>query len=161
MNASAAGGAAASISVPVVWDFLGYHVQAGPLIVCVCATLLTRLIVSLNTKGGHRWLLDFAVTLLSVLVAALWVQAHDLALLQAGVTGISSGALGISIISIAKSQASIALRAAFGTFLRGVVPPEPYQSRRRSCLAILMQTCSTSSTEDLPAPTRAMVDAGA
>lgn len=130
MSRLAAGGAAASgVSVPVIWDFFGYDFQAGPLIVAVCATLITRLIVSLNTVGRRRMLLDFAVTLLSGLVAALWVQSNDLALLPAGLTGIICGALGVSIISIAKSQAAGAFRAAVQTFLRslsaGPTPRDP------------------------------------
>jgi uncharacterized membrane protein len=125
VSRAAAGGAAASASIPVVWDFLGYNFQAGPLIVAVCATLMTRLIVSLNTKTRPRIVLDVAVTALSVLVSALWVQANSLALLPAGVSGITFGALGIGIIGMAKSQAASAVRAALGTLLRGLAPPLP------------------------------------
>jgi hypothetical protein len=121
------GGAAVSAAAPVVWNFLGYHFQAGPLIVAVCATLMTRLIVSLNTNGPRRWALDVTVTALCVLVSALWVQANDLALLPAGLSGIMFGALGLGIISVAKSQAAAAFRAALQTFVRSlgaVKPPE-------------------------------------
>jgi len=114
------GGAASAVSVPVVWDFLGYHFQAGPLIVTVCCALMTRLIVSLNAPGHKRWLLDGLVTGLSVLVSALWVQANSLSLLPAGVSGIAFGAIGIGIIGIAKSQAGAAFKAAVQMFLRGL-----------------------------------------
>jgi hypothetical protein len=113
-------GAGTGVGVPVVWDFLGYHFEAGPLVVTVCATLMTRLIVSLNTSGRRKLTLDVAVTILSVLVSALWVQANDLALLPAGLTGIGFGALGVGIISAAKSQAAAALREAAQTFLRSM-----------------------------------------
>jgi hypothetical protein len=121
------GAGAVSAAAPVVWNFLGYHFQARPLIVAVCATLMTRLIVSLNTNGPRRWALDVTVTALYVLVPALWVQANDLALLPAGLSGIMFGALDVSIISVAKSQAAAAFRAARQTFVRSlgsVKPPE-------------------------------------
>jgi hypothetical protein len=126
VSRAAAGGAAASASIPVFWDFFGYQFQAGPLIVAVCACLMTRLIVSLNTAGRKRIVLDVAVTLLSALVSALWVQSNQLALLPAGLSGIAFGALGIGIIGIAKSQAASALREAARTFLRslGAAPRE-------------------------------------
>ncbi len=120
MKPIAAVSAAAAASVPVMWDFLGYHFEAGPCVVTVCATLMTRLIVSLNTAGPRRLLLDVSVTALSVLVAALWTQANGLALLPAGLSGIAFGALGIGIIGMAKSQASVAFRAALQTFVRSL-----------------------------------------
>jgi hypothetical protein len=122
----ASGAAATVAALPVVWDFLGYHFEAGPFVVAVCATLMTRLIVSLNTKGKHRWGLDVTVTGLSVLVAVLWVQANRLPLLPAGISGIAFGALGIGIIGLAKSQMGIAFKAAIQTFAKGIAgtPPE-------------------------------------
>jgi hypothetical protein len=116
---------ATGAGVPVVWDFLGYHFEAGPLVVTVCSTLMTRLIVSLNTSTRPKLALDIVVTLLSTLVSALWVQSNDLALLPAGLTGISFGALGVGIISAAKSQAAAALRAAAQTFLRSMSGGSP------------------------------------
>ncbi|WP_404711475.1 hypothetical protein [Sphingomonas sp. MMS24-J13] len=127
MKTVAIGGAATAVSVPVMWDFLGYSFEAGPFVITVCATLMTRLIVSLNTGGRKRVLLDVSVTALSVLVASLWTQSNDLALLPAGLSGIAFGALGIGIIGLAKSQATIAFRAALHTFVRSLGagrPPE-------------------------------------
>ncbi|WP_294390476.1 hypothetical protein [uncultured Sphingomonas sp.] len=123
MSRVGAAGAATGASVPVVWDFLGYHFEAGPLIVAICATLMTRLIVSLNTPTRPKVLLDVAVTMLSVLVSALWVQANALALLPAGLSGIGFGTMGITIITLAKGPAGTALKAAFRAFLGSMNTP--------------------------------------
>jgi len=112
-------------TVPVVWDFLGYRFEAGPCIVTICATLMTRLIVSLNTNTRPRWLLDTCITCLSMLVAALWTQSNSLTLLPAATTGIGFGALGIGIIGFAKSQMGAALKAAFKTFLSSATADPP------------------------------------
>lgn len=123
MSRAAAAGAATGVSVPVVWDFLGYHFQAGPLVVAVCATLMTRLIVSLNAGGKRRWVLDTSITALSILVSALWVQANELPLLPAGLSGIGFGAMGITIITLAKGPAGAALKIGFQAFIRSMGAP--------------------------------------
>ncbi len=86
---------------------------------------MTRLIVSLNTRGRRRLTLDVAVTALCTLVSALWVQAQDLALLPAGLSGIAFGALGLGIIGLAKSQAAAAFRLALQTFVRSLASTKP------------------------------------
>ena len=118
MNHPAAAGAA--VSVPVVWSFLGFDFQAGPVIVGICAVILTRLLITLNSKGGRRVLADVLVTALSALVTALWIQSHTLDLLQSGLTGIGFGALGLGIIVIAKSQLGAAMRAGIQTALKAL-----------------------------------------
>jgi len=119
-------------TVPVVWDFLGYRFEAGPCIVTICATLMTRLIVSLNTNTRPRWLLDTCITCLSMLVAALWTQSKDLTLLPAAITGIGFGALGIGIIGFAKGQMAAALKVGVKTFLSSATAelpkPDPIDS---------------------------------
>lgn len=124
MNQAAAAGAA--VSVPVVWSFLGFDFQAGPVIVGICAVLLTRLLITLNSRGRRRILVDVLVTALSALITALWIQAHTLDLLQSGVSGIGFGALGLGIIGIAKSQIGnaikVAAQAALKTLANGSDP---------------------------------------
>jgi hypothetical protein len=126
-----AGGAALAATVPVVWDFFGYRFDAGPFVVTACATLMTRLIVSLNTNTRPRLLLDTCITCLSMLVAALWTQSNNLTLLPAAVTGIGFGALGIGIIGFAKGQIGAALKAGLKTFLTSAVAeplkPDPIE----------------------------------
>lgn len=120
MNQTAAAGAAVTGSitaVPVVWDFLGYHFPAGPLIVGILAVIITRCIVYLNTSGRKQVILDLAVCALCILLTALWVQAQQLDLLKAGVTGIGIGSLGIGIVGIAKSAIAGRMRAAVDAFL--------------------------------------------
>lgn len=120
MNQSAAAGAAVTGSIsaiPVVWDFLGYHFPAGPLIVGILAVIITRCIVYLNTKGRKQVILDLAVCALCMLLTALWIQANQLDLLKAGVTGIGIGSVGIGIVGIAKSAFAGRMRAALDAFI--------------------------------------------
>lgn len=117
-----AAGAGAAITVPVaaepvVWDFLGYSYHPGPVIVGVCAVAITRSIIFLQTTGRRQFVLDVFVSLLCALLTALWVQSHDLELLQAGLTGIGIAGIGIGIISIAKGAVAGRLRAAFDAFI--------------------------------------------
>lgn len=114
--------APAAGSVPVVWDFLGYHVPAGPLVVGLCAVAITRLIVYLNTNGRRQVLLDIAVTGLCGLLTAIWIQSHDLDLLTAGLSGLGIASVGIGVISVAKGTMEGRLRAAFQAFLG--IPPK-------------------------------------
>lgn len=117
-------GAAAMTSIatatkPVVWYLFGEPFPAGPTVVCLCAVIITRIIIGLQAKGKAQWTLDIAVSLLCLLVAVLWVQEHELSLLSAGITGIGVGSLGASIIGIAQrvigGRARAALDAFFGT----------------------------------------------
>jgi small neutral amino acid transporter SnatA (MarC family) len=101
----------AAVSIPVVWSFLGFDIQAGPAIVGVCAVIITRLIVTLNSKGRRRIALDVLVTALCALLTLLWIQAHTLDLLKSGVTGIGIASAGLGMIGIAKSALLGPLRA--------------------------------------------------
>jgi hypothetical protein len=83
------------------------------------------------TRAGHACGLPdgkpgpLTFTALSVLVSALWVQANDLALLPAGLSGTMFGALGLA--SSAWRKAKRPPRAAFQAFVRSigtVKPPE-------------------------------------
>ena len=118
MNQAASAGAGATI--PVVWSFLGFDFQAGPVIVGVCAVILTRLLITLNSTGRRRIIVDALVCALSALITALWIQAHSLDLLQSGLTGIGFGALGLGILGIAKSQVGAALRVGIQTALKAL-----------------------------------------
>lgn len=110
--------ASAAASVPVVWDFLGFHFQAGPTVVAVCAVIITRLILNLNTQGHRRIVLDIAVTFLCGLVTVLVVQAGTLGLFGAGMTGIGVAGMGLGIIEVIKRKMTgrfeAALDALFG-----------------------------------------------
>ncbi|WCT75048.1 hypothetical protein PQ455_07485 [Sphingomonas naphthae] len=118
MNQIAGAGAAATI--PVVWSFFGFDFQAGPVIVGVCAVVITRLTITLNSKTRPRIVLDVLVTSLCALLTALWIQAHTLDLLKAGVTGIGIASLGLGVIGIAKSQVGTALRLGIQTALKAL-----------------------------------------
>lgn len=119
----AAMGAAAMGSVvsrePVIWWIFGEPFHAGPTVVCICAVIITRVIIGLQAKGKAQWALDVAVTMLCLLVSILWVQAQELELLAAGITGIGIGGIGAGIIGIAKGAVGgrfkTALDAFFGT----------------------------------------------
>ncbi len=116
----AALGAAAMTSIasrePVIWWIFGEPFHAGPTIVCICGVIITRVIIGLQAKGKAQWALDIAITALCLLVATLWVQAQELELLAAGITGIGVGSLGAGIIGIAKGAVGTKVRAGMNAF---------------------------------------------
>jgi hypothetical protein len=113
-------GAAAMGSVisqkPVVWWPFGYSFPAGPLVICILAVIITRVVIGLQAKGKAQWALDGAITALCLLVTVLWVQAHQLDLLAAGITGIGIGGIGAGIIGIAKGAVGGRFKAALDAF---------------------------------------------
>lgn len=121
----AALGAAAMTSIvsrePVIWWIFGEPFHAGPTIVCICGVIITRVIIGLQAKGKAQWTLDIAITALCLLVATLWVQAQNLELLAAGITGIGVGSLGAGLIGIAKSAIGGRFKAAIDAFM-GTTP---------------------------------------
>ena len=117
----AALGAAAMTSIasrePVIWWIFGEPFHAGPTVVCILAVFITRVIIGLQAKGKAQWALDIAITALCLLVATLWVQAQELELLAAGITGIGVGSLGAGIIGLAKSAVGGRFKAAIDAFM--------------------------------------------
>ncbi len=107
---------------PVIWWIFGEPFHAGPTVVCVCAVIITRVIIGLQAKGKAQWALDASVTALCLLVAILWVQSGEMELLGAGVTGIGVGSLGAGIIGMAKTKVAGRLKAALDVFM-GADPP--------------------------------------
>lgn len=123
MRFAAAVGAAVTTPpalAPVTWDFLGYPYHPGPIGISIIAVIITRAIVFLQTTGSKQILLDAFVSMLCILVAVLWTQAHSLDLLQAGLTGIGVAAIGIGIIGIAKGQVGAAFRAGAQAMLKAL-----------------------------------------
>jgi hypothetical protein len=115
---------------PVIWWIAGYPFPAGPVVVCICGVIITRVVIGLQAKGRAQWALDIAVTALCLLVAVLWVQAHQLDMLGAGLTGIGIAAVGVGIIGMAKGFVTGRIRAAMqaaGEALIGAgkAPPGP------------------------------------
>jgi hypothetical protein len=123
----AGAGAVAMTSIasrePVIWWIFGEPFHAGPTIVCICAVIITRVIIGLQAKGRAQWVLDCAITLLCLLVTVLWVQAQGLELLAAGITGIGIGSLGAGVIGFAKSQVGGRFKKAMDAFLGTDVKP--------------------------------------
>lgn len=102
---------------PVIWWIGGYPSPAGPMVVCMLAVIITRLVIGLQAEGRAQWALDVAIMALCLLVTVLWVQAHQLQLLAAGITGIGVGAAGAGVIGLAKSAAMGRAKAAIDAFL--------------------------------------------
>ena len=92
---------------PVVWWIVGYPFPAGPMVVCILAVIITRLVIGLQAHTKGQWALDIAISALCLLVSVLWVQAHQLDLLAAGITGIGIGATGAGIIGFAKTATGV------------------------------------------------------
>lgn len=96
------------------------------MVICILAVIITRVVIGLQAKGKAQWALDGAITALCLLVTVLWVQAHQLDLLAAGITGIGIGSLGAGIIGIAKGAVGAKARAGISAFwdaFSGVNPP--------------------------------------
>ena len=101
---------------PVVWWIAGYPFPAGPMVVCICAVIITRVVIGLQAKGKAQWALDLSITALCLLITVLWVQAHQLDMLAAGITGIGIAAIGASIIGMAKGFVAGRIKAAMQAF---------------------------------------------
>ena len=86
------------------------------MVVCVCAVIITRVVIGLQAKGKAQWTLDLAITALCLLVTVLWVQAHELDMLAAGITGIGIAAIGAGIIGMAKGFVAGRIKAAMRAF---------------------------------------------
>ena len=97
---------------PVIWWIGGEPFHAAPMVVCICAVIITRVVIGLQAKGKAQWTLDLAITALCLLVTVLWVQAHELDMLAAGITGIGIAAIGMGIITMAKSFVASRIKAA-------------------------------------------------
>jgi len=110
---------------PVVWDFGGILVPVVPSLIGVLAALLVRIIVitSPNQRSRNLGAYNVAVTLLTMLGAATYITDHQLGPGSSFWTGVGCGALGVSIIEIARSQFFAALKAGaqtmFGALLKG------------------------------------------
>jgi hypothetical protein len=102
---------------PVVWWIVGYPFPAGPMVVCIMAVIITRVVIGLQAQTKGQWALDLAISALCLLVTVLWVQAHQLDLLAAGITGIGVGAAGATLIGFAKSAVMGRAKAALDAFL--------------------------------------------
>lgn len=86
------------------------------MVICILAVIITRIVIGLQAKGKAQWALDGAITALCLLVTVLWVQAHQLDLLAAGITGIGIGGIGAGIIGIAKGAVGGRFKAAMDAF---------------------------------------------
>ena len=114
---------------PVVWWIAGYPFAAGPVVVCISAVIITRVVIGLQAKGRAQWALDVAITALCLLITILCVQAHQLDMLAAGITGIGIAAIGASIIGMVKGFVAGRIKAAMRAFGEALVggeqsPPE-------------------------------------
>ena len=125
----AALGAAAMTSVasrePVIWWIFGEPFHAGPTIVCICAVIITRVIIGLQAKGRAQVALDISITLLSLLVAILWVQDQQLELLAAGITAIRVASLGPGNLATPNGVVREYVRAGVSAFREAFSGPTP------------------------------------
>ncbi|PNQ02128.1 hypothetical protein [Sphingobium sp. SA916] len=109
---------------PVIWWIAGEPFAAAPMVVCICAVIITRVVIGLQAKGRAQWTLDLAITALCLLVTVLLVQAHKLEMLEAGITGIGIAAVGASVIGMAKGIVGNRIKAALEVLFGGTAPPE-------------------------------------
>ena len=100
-----------SVSVPVIWSFMGYSFPAGSMFVGLLACFMVRLFITLDAPGPKRWLLDGIVTGLAMLITAVWIVEHKVDLFAALGTGGMTGAIGAGIISFFKRRGQSAIEA--------------------------------------------------
>lgn len=114
-----------SVTVPVIWTFLGYSFPAGSMFVGLLACFMVRLFITLDTSGPKRWLLDGIITGLAMLITAVWIVEHQVDLFAALGTGGITGAVGTGIITFFKKRGQSAIDA-LDAALPGkpTVPPE-------------------------------------
>ena len=53
---------------PVIWWIAGYPFAAGPMVVCILAVLITRIVIGLQAESKGQGALDFAIMALCTLV---------------------------------------------------------------------------------------------
>lgn len=114
-----------SVTVPVIWSFLGYSFPAGSMIVGLLACFMVRLFITFDTPGPKRWVLDSIITGLAMLITAVWIVEHQVDLFAALGTGGGAGAVGTGIITFFKRRGQSAIDA-LDAALPGkpIVPPE-------------------------------------
>ena len=100
-----------SVSVPVIWSFMGYSFPAGSMIVGLLACLMIQLFITLDTPGPKRWLLDMIITGIAMLVTAVWIAEQQVDLFAALGTGGALGAIGTGIITFFKRRGQNAIDA--------------------------------------------------
>jgi len=111
---------APSVSVPVIWTFLGYDFPAGSMIVGLLACFMVRLFITFDTPGPKRWVLDSIITGLAMLITAVWIVEHQVDLFAALGTGGALGAIGTGIITFFKRRGQSAIDA-----LEAAMPGKP------------------------------------
>ena len=114
-----------SVTVPVIWSFLGYSFPAGSMFVGLLACFMVRLFITLDSPGPKRWLLDGIVTGLAMPITAVWIVEHQVDLFAALGTGGMTGAIGAGIISFFKRRGQSAIDA-LDAALPGK-PPVPHE----------------------------------
>ena len=88
---------------PVLWELLGYRVEAASMIAGLSACLMVRIWVSLNARSvtPWAWAVDLTVTGIALLFTASWIVLQRPAPFYALVSGTGFGALGAGIIALA------------------------------------------------------------
>lgn len=119
---------------PTVWNLGGIPVPVVPAFIGVLAALLVRVIVITSPTRRNRELYAYniAITLLTMLGAGVWITDHQLGPGASFWTGVGCGALGVSMVELARSQLFTALQTGLRSMfsaLTAVAPPKgPDQS---------------------------------
>ena len=121
-----------SVTVPVIWSFLGYSFPAGSMFVGLLACFMVRLFITLDAAGPKRWFLDGIVTGLAMLITAVWIVEHQVDLFAALGTGGMIGAVGAGIITFFKRRGQSAIDALDAALPgKNIVPPEITSALRK------------------------------
>ncbi len=119
ITAATAGVSVATPPGPVMWDLGGIMVPVVPAVIGILAALLVRIIVitSPSRRADNLKVYNIAVTVLTMLAAAVYITDRALGPGAAFWTGVGCGALGVSIVELARSQMGAALRAGMRSIL--------------------------------------------
>ena len=70
---------------------------------CVAALLVRGIAITTPTKRKTTWLFEALVTALSVLITGVLVADHRLGIMEATMSGVGIGGLGVGVITLGKT----------------------------------------------------------
>ena len=104
--AGATGAGASLAPHDSVWTWL-----APILCGCVAALLVRGIAITTPSKRKTTWLFEALVTALSVLITGVLVADHRLGIMEATMSGVGIGGLGVGVITIGKTTMTTILQS--------------------------------------------------
>ena len=99
----------AAAVTPVLADLLGYQFEVAPMLLAIISCVIVRVYKGAKAKTREGWVVDVAISLLSVLFTVAMIITLRPGLLLAAVLGTGLGAIGAGLIAYAEKRARQAL----------------------------------------------------